>query len=262
MYCLSVCADTVFLALPFLERAKRISACGFLVEFWNWAGRDIDALARDPGIRISAFTGYTKGSMLHPDGIANFIAGVRASLEVAKQLRCRSLFLSPGELDSNGQVSHKIASHPATRWISAYKTLCQIAELAEREDVVYNLEHLNTKVDHPGFAFSRVEDAMNLLEEVGSSRIKLLLDVYHAQIEEGNVVSIIRQCRDHIGHVHIADVPGRHEPGTGEINYGNIYRKLAQLNYRHVAAMEFKPTGDPVEALRAAKAMVIKTTGA
>jgi len=250
MYCLSVCADTVFLALPFLERAKRNSACGFHVEFWNWAGRDIDALARDPGIRISAFTGYTKGSMLHPDGIANFIAGVRASLEVAKQLRCRSLFLSPGELDSNGQVSHKIASHPATRWISAYKTLCQIAELAEREDVVYNLEHLNTKVDHPGFAFSRVEDAMNLLEEVGSSRIKLLLDVYHAQIEEGNVVSIIRQCRDHIGHVHIADVPGRHEPGTGEINYQRIASTFREIEYDGVIGLEAYPKDDAMQAIQ------------
>jgi hydroxypyruvate isomerase len=250
MYCLSVSADTVFLALPFVERAKRIASCGFLVEFWNWAGRDIDALAQDPDIRISAFTGYTKGSMLHPDGIAAFIAGVRASVEVAKQLRCRSLFLSPGELDSNGQVSHKIANHPATRWISAYKTLCQIAELAEKEDVVYNLEHLNTKVDHPGFAFSRVEDAMNLLEQVGSARIKLLLDVYHTQVEEGNLVSIIRQCRNHIGHVHIADVPGRHEPGTGEINYQRIASTFREIEYDGVIGLEAYPKDDAMQAIK------------
>lgn len=249
MYCLSVCADTVFLDLPFLERVRRIAACGFLVEFWNWAGRDIDALAQAPNIRISAFTGYTKGSMLNPDGIADFIDGVKASLAVARQLRCRSLFLSPGELDSNGQVSHKIASHPATRWICAYKTLCQIAELAEKEDVVYSLEHLNTKVDHPGFAFSRVEDVMKLLDEVGSPQIKLLLDVYHAQIEEGNLVSIIRECRNRIGHVHIADVPGRHEPGTGEINYERIANTFREIQYDGVIGLEAYPKDDPMQAI-------------
>lgn len=250
MYCLSVCADTVFFGLPFLERARRIAACGFLVEFWNWAGRDIDALAQDPNIRISAFTGYTKGSILHPEAIPDFIAGVKASLEAAQKLRCRSLFLSPGELDSNGQVSHKVASHPARKWISAYKALCQIAELAEKKDVVYNLEHLNTKVDHPGFAFSRVEDVVNLLEEVGSSRIKLLLDVYHAQIEEGNLVSIIRQCRDYIGHVHVADVPGRHEPGTGEINYERIASTFREIQYDGVIGLEAYPKDDAMEAMK------------
>lgn len=250
MYCLSVCADTVFLALPFVERVKRIAASGFLVEFWNWSGRDIETLAGDPNIRISAFTGYTKGSMLHPDGVGDFLAGVRESLSIAKHLRCRSLFLSPGELDSRGQVAHKIASHPATRWITAYKTLCQIAELAEKDDVVYNLEHLNTKVDHPGFAFSRIEDVMRLLEEVGSPRIKLLLDVYHAQIEEGNLITTIRQCRGYIGHVHVADVPGRHEPGTGEINYQRVAHVFREIEYDGAIGLEAYPENDDMEALR------------
>ncbi len=250
MYCLSVCADTVFLDLPFIERAKKIAACGFLVEFWNWAGRDIDALSQDTNIRISAFTGYTKGSMLHPDGVQDFLSGIQKSLKVAKQLRCNSLFLSPGELDSRGQVAHKIADHPATRWITAYKTLCRVAELAEKEDVVYNLEHLNTKVDHPGFAFSRVEDAMSLLEQVGSPRIKLLLDVYHAQIEQGNLVEIIRNCQGHIGHVHIADVPGRHEPGTGEINYDRIASTFREIAYDGVIGLEAYPRAGDMEAMQ------------
>jgi hydroxypyruvate isomerase len=250
MYCLSVCADTVFLSLPFPERVKKIAACGFLVEFWNWGGRDIDAITNDPNIRISAFTGYTRGSMLHPDGVDDFLSGIRESLAIAKRLRCRSLFLSPGELDSRGQVAHKIAAHPATRWITAYKALCQISELAEKEDVVYNLEHLNTKVDHPGFAFSRVEDAVSLLEEVGSPRIKLLLDIYHAQIEEGNLLSIIRQCRPYIGHVHIADVPGRHEPGTGEINYERIASTFREIDYNGVIGLEAYPESNDEAALQ------------
>jgi hydroxypyruvate isomerase len=250
MYSLSVCADTSFLDLPFVERVRRIAANGFLAEFWNWSGRDLHPFANDLSISISAFTGYTRGSMLHPDGVAEFLAGVRDSLAVAKHLQCKSLFLSPGELDCHGQVAHKVAEHPAIRWVTAYKTLCQIAELAEKEDVAYSLEHLNTKVDHPGFSFSRVEDVMNLLAEVGSSRIRLLLDVYHAQIEEGNLVAIIRQCRGQIGHVHVADVPGRHEPGTGEINYHRIARAFREIEYEGVIGLEAYPETDDMEALR------------
>lgn len=250
MYSLSVCADTIFVGLPFVERVRKIAASGFLVEFWNWDGRDIAALAQDSNITISAFTGYTRGSMLHPDGVDDFLSGIRDSLAIARQLRCRSLFLSPGELDSHGQVAHKIAAHPATRWITAYKTLCQIAELAEKAEVVYNLEHLNTKIDHPGFAFSRVEDALSLLEEVNSPRIKLLLDVYHVQIEEGNLLSIIRHCRPYIGHVHIADVPGRHEPGTGEINYRRIASTFRDIEYSGVIGLEAYPESNDEVALR------------
>jgi hydroxypyruvate isomerase len=250
MYSLSVCADTVFVGLPFVERAQRIAADNFLVEFWNWDGREIETIARDPNIRVCAFTGYTRGSMLHPDGVADFLAGVRDSLTIAKRVRCRSLFLSPGELDSRGQVAHKIATHPATKWITAYKTLCLVAELAEKEDVLYNLEHLNTKVDHPGFAFSRVEDVISLLEAVGSPRIKLLLDVYHAQIEEGNLISTILQCQKYIGHVHVADVPGRHEPGSGEINYERIAATFRNLGYCGVIGLEAYPEKDDARAMR------------
>ena len=214
MYSLSVCADTVFKSLPFVERVKKIAATSFAVEFWNWKGRDIESIAADPEIRISGFAGYFRGSIVHPSGTEEFLAGIRESLPIAARVRCKTLFISSGELDTRGQVAHAIASHPATRWITAYKTLCRVAELAEKHDVTYALEHLNTKIDHPGYAFARVEDALNLLIEVGSPRIKLLLDVYHAQIEEGSLIETIRKCRGHIGHVHIADVPGRHEPGT------------------------------------------------
>jgi hydroxypyruvate isomerase len=152
-------------------------------------------------------------------------------------------------LDSLGQVVHKISRHPATKWITAYKTLCQIAELAEKEQVFYNLEHLNTKVDHPGFAFPHVEDVIKLIEEVGSPRIKLLLDIYHTQIEEGNLVEVVRGCRPYIGHVHVADVPGRHEPGTGEINYHRVASALREIEYDGVIGLEAFPQKDPMEAL-------------
>src|ERR1022692_921970 len=106
MFHLSVCADTVLLRHSFVERAKEISRAGFLVEFWDWEGRDIEAIAADPGIKISGFTGYLKGCMVHPDGVEEFLSGIQTSLAVAAKLHCKSLFVSSGELDHRGQVAH------------------------------------------------------------------------------------------------------------------------------------------------------------
>jgi hydroxypyruvate isomerase len=249
MFSLSICADTVFLDLPFIERVKRIAANGFLVEFWNWRDREIDAIAADPQARVIAFTGYTKGCMVHPDGVKDFLAGIEETIPIAKKLRCTTLFMSSGHLNSEGQVAHSIASHPVTRSVTAYKTLCRIAELAERHNLTYTIEHLNTKVDHPGYPFAVVEDIVSLLSEVGSSRIKLLLDIYHAQIEEGNLVELIRKYSSYIGHVHVADVPGRHEPGTGEINYTYIAKVLRDIGYQGVVGLEAYPKDHDESAL-------------
>ena len=92
--------------------------------------------------------------------------------------------------------------------------------------------------------------------------MQFLYDIYHEQMSFGQLIEKLDKHIDVIGLIHIADVPGRHEPGTGEINYGNIYKKLAQLNYKHMVAMEFKPKGEPVAALRAVKAEALKAASA
>jgi hydroxypyruvate isomerase len=94
-----------------------------------------------------------------------------------------------------------------------------------------------------------VEDVANLLEEVGSPRIKMLFDVYHTQVEEGNVVEVIRQFHGFFGHVHIADVPGRHEPGTGEINYSRIVKAFREAGYQGVIGLEAFPETDDFQAM-------------
>lgn len=249
MFRLSVCADTLFQHLPFEQRVREIARAGFWAEFWLWQGRDIEALANDPAVRVSAFTGYLGGSLMHREGAEAYLAGVKQSLGVAQQLRCRELFISTGQLDARGQVAHAIAPHPATRWITAYKTLCQLAELAEQHDVVFHLEHLNTKIDHPGYPLPRVEDVLQLLAEVDSPRIRLLLDIYHVQIEEGNVVEVIRAAGERIGYVHVANVPGRHQPGTGEIHYPRVAAALREVGYAGAIGLEAYPAGGELQAL-------------
>jgi len=159
MFQLSVCAETVFCDLPLVERARKIAAAGFTVDCWRLSEEDVRALAAEPSVRVRSLTGYATGSLVHPDGLATFLRGVEETLPLAQRLGCRDLVLSTGEIDHRGRIVHAIADHPITRWITAYKGLCQIAELAEAHDVTYHLEPLNTKVDHAGYPLPRVEDA-------------------------------------------------------------------------------------------------------
>jgi hypothetical protein len=113
-------------------------------------------------------------------------------------------------------------------WLKAEHTLSRIAELGQREGVIFCLENLNTAVDHPGTPFARAADTLGLVTAVDNTHLRLMLDIYHAQIGEGNLVELINACAPYIGEVQVADVPGRCEPGTGEINYPASLRRCAR----------------------------------
>lgn len=121
----------------------------------------------------------------------------------------------------------------------------------EKAGKVFTLENLNTAVDHPGTPFAKAEETMALVSAVNSPYLKMNLDIYHAQIGEGNLVELIRKSEKHIGEIQVADVPGRKEPGTGEINYKAVARALKGINYQGVVAMEGWASGDSVIALEA-----------
>ena len=249
MFHLSVCADTIFLDLSFEERVKKISEAGFQVEFWGWKGRNLDVFSNDPSIEVCGFSGTQGGSCVHPEGVANYVTGITETTTVAKKLGATFLVIHAGELGPNGEVIHKVSANPATRWISAYKALSQLAKLGEENDITYALEVLNTKVDHPGYSIHIIEDAVRLVREVDSPSIKILFDIYHTQIEEGNVVELLRKYHPYIGHIHVADVPGRHEPGTGELNYRFIAQVLRDVGYEGVVGMEAYPLADSHQAM-------------
>ena len=249
MFQLSVCADTVFLDLPIAERIDAIRSAGFSVELWTWKDRDLEALVQEGQFEITSLPGATRGSIVHPDGVEEFMNSARETLQAAQQLGCRNFGLVTGSIGPDGKSAHLIAEHPATLWITAYRSLCQLAEWAEKYQVTYNLEALNVKVDHGGYPLTLVEDVVRLIEQVGSPRIRALLDVYHLQIQEGNVTQVMRDYWDYVGYVHVADVPGRHEPGTGEINYSQVVATLRELGYQGIVGMEAFPEGDDHKAL-------------
>ena len=115
--------------------------------------------------------------------------------------------------------------------------------------------------ENPKYYLQSAAEAIDVVRAVNHPQVQFLYDLFHEQIAAGTLIEKLERHIDVIGLIHVADVPGRHEPGTGEINYANVYRKLAALKYRQMVAMEFRPTGDAVQALRAAREMVEKVRG-
>ena len=245
---LAVSAEMVFVDLPFEERVRRISDAGFEVEIWDWTKKDVDALVRT-GATFSSMTGYITGALADPDGADELVRTAEESLKVAEQLDCPRLNLHGTGLDGQGLPVVKADVVTPAMWLQAVKTLGRIAELGERAGRVFTLENLNTAVDHPRTPFARAADTLALVEAVDSPHLKLNLDLYHAQIGEGNLVQLVERALPSIGEIQVADVPGRCEPGTGEIHYPAVARALDRLGYDGVVGLEGWASGDPEVAL-------------
>ncbi|XAO72132.1 MAG: TIM barrel protein [Acetobacteraceae bacterium] len=118
-----------------------------------------------------------------------------------------------------------------------------------QHDVTFVLENLNTAIDHPGVPFAKAEDYLALIKAVNHPNLRLMLDLYHAQIGEGNLISLLRRCLPYIGEIQVADVPGRCEPGTGEIAYPAIAKALYDMHYTGPIGLEAFAQSDLAFAL-------------
>ena len=245
---LAACAEMIHTDLPFVERVERIAARGLQVEMWSWTAKDIDALAAT-GATFSSMTGYVTGSLTDDDGIAELLDSARASLDVAERLDCPRLNVHGTGLDANGLPVRPVEVVTGSMWMRAADTLRRLAELGRAAGRVFTLENLNLAVDHPGTPFARAADTRALVAQIDSHHLKMNLDLYHAQIGEGNLIELCRQCLPYIGEIQVADVPGRWQPSTGEINYPAIARALTGMGYRGVIAMEAFASGDSDAAL-------------
>ena len=184
-----------------------------------------------------------------------FLAELGQALTQMETLACPAMIVLSGNVVPG--ISHDV-QHQAC--IEALKRAAATVEGKQinGQPVRLLLECIHLE-ENPKYFLTSANEAIEIVRAVNHPQVQFLYDIYHEQMSFGQLIDKLDKHIDVIGLVHIADVPGRHEPGTGEINYGNIYKKLAQLNYRHNVAMEFQPVGDQVAALRAAKAMVLKT---
>jgi hydroxypyruvate isomerase len=249
---LAVCSEMVFRELPLVERVARIHDLGFAVEIWSWHDKDLEALAAT-GARFTSMTGYLHGDLIDPKHAHEVVRTAELSIKAAEKLGVTRLNLHTAEL-VGGRAARPRYRATGSMWLTALRTLDRIGELGASAGVTFCVENLNTIVDHPGVPLARARDTLALVEAVGHPNVKMMLDLYHAQIGEGNLIALIRRCANVIGEIQVADVPGRCEPGTGEINYPAIARALRDMGYTGTVGMEAWASGDSTAALSAFRA--------
>ncbi|MDR2390231.1 MAG: TIM barrel protein, partial [Planctomycetota bacterium] len=212
----------------------------------NWDNKDIPAVKaalRDNGLKLAAFQGDSGGRMVDRNEHGQFLDGVKKGLDIARELGAVNMFLMSDVLQADDR-SVKPMDNPvsdAEKAENSVKMLETIAPLAEKAGVTALIEPLNTSVDHAGYSLCHTALAVDMLKKVGSPGVRLLYDAYHMQIMEGNVIATIRRFNEYFGHFHVADVPGRHEPGTGELNYPNILKELKASGYSRLVGFELDP---------------------
>jgi hydroxypyruvate isomerase len=245
----------MFTDLPLLERIERIHQRGFEVEIWNWTTKDIDALVKT-GATFSSMTGYVSGSLTYDQD--ELLKTAEQSVEVARRLNCPRLNLHGTALDDRGLPVVPQYEMTGEMWLSAARTLEKLAELGRRNEVIFMVENLNTELDHPGVPFAKAKDVLALVKAVDHPNLRMMLDLYHAQVGEGNLIALLQNAGPYIGEIQVADVPGRCEPGTGEINYPAIAEALRQMGYDGTVGLEAFAQSDSELALRRFRAAFTK----
>ena len=237
--------------LSFERRIAKVVEAGYgaveLVDEYNdWTAADF-AKARQQlhnlGVVVDACSGID-ASLCDPLQRDALLRQIRAKLSVLAELECTRLILLTGD-----RVPGLTSEQMHANCVEALK---RVAEITDSQKVEILLENIDPE-ENPKYFLTSVAEGFQVVREVNHPRVKFLYDFYHEQVSEGNLIAKLEKNIGLVGLVHIADVPGRHEPGTGEINYANIFRKLGQLRYSRYVAMEFIPTGDVVAALRTAR---------
>jgi len=254
---LSVMLWTVYKDLPFEQRLEKAAEAGYqavelVKEFENWTDADFrrgNSKKRSLGITFDATAGVWTGTA-DPRARDKFVGDLKNFLPIAEKLECSAIIVLSGNRVEG--LSHD-AHHEA-----CIEALKRGADLAAKQKAALLLENIDQE-ENPKYYLTSVAEGFEIVRKVNHPNVKFLYDFYHEQIAEGNLIEKLEKNIDLVGLVHIADVPGRHEPGTGEINYANIFRKLAELKYDRYAAMEFEPAGDPVAALRSARELVMRS---
>jgi len=243
---LSACVEMIFRDRPFLERIDLVAKSGLpAFEFWSWRNKDIDGiLARKKAnaFEISAFCVDPGCRLALPRSKETHVSAVRDTARVMQKLGVKTMIIT---------VGNEIPRVPREKQHeSIVDCLKASAPVAEEAGITMVVEPLNTLVDHGGYYLWSSKEGFEIVREVGSPNVRLLYDIYHQQIMEGNLIANITKNIDLIAHFHVGDVPGRHEPGTGEINYLNVFKAIARTAYKGYVGLEFVPAKSGEEALR------------
>ena len=255
-FSLSVMLWTVFCDLPFEQRLAKVAEAGYrnvelVGEYAHWSQTDFDranAARKHLGIRFDATAGLPHG-IADPSSREAFLADLRQALVPMETLACPAMIVLSGNVVSG--LSREAQHQSCIEGLKRAATLVEGRQI-DGQPVRLLLECIDPE-ENPRYLLPSAAEAIEIVRAVNHPQVQFLYDLYHEQIAEGNLIEKLEKHIDVIGLIHVADVPGRHEPGSGEINYLNIYRKLIELKYRRGVAMEFLPTGDEVAALAQAR---------
>ena len=261
-YGLSVMLWTILRDQPFEQRLEKIAEAGYrnielVGEYAKWSEEDFTraiAKRKQLGIRFDCTAGL-KHSLCNPAERDALVAEFRATLPVMERLECPAMIVLTGNT-----VPGMTFEAQAGSCVEGLKALAAVVDGKKigGEPVRLLLENIDPE-ENPKYFLTSVSRGFDIIKSVNHPQVQFCYDLFHEQISEGNLIEKLEKNIPHIGLIHVADVPGRHKPGTGEINFINIFRKLRDLKYDRMVAMEFLPTGDPVEELRAAREMALRS---
>ncbi len=236
----SVCIDAVFQNRNIAETFHSLNSIGInSVEFWSWWDKDLELLyelTKDHNINIVCFC--TKFVSLTDSNFhEEYLDGLRESIDAAKRLNCKMLITQTGnELDSISR------SEQNSNIIDGLK---KCKKYLEESDITLLIEPLNTIYDHIGYYLWSSKECVSIIHELESNSIKMLYDIYHQQIMEGDILNTIISNLDVIGHIHCAGHPGRNELNLGEINYSYVFNNLVNAGYNKHFGLEYFPKNKP-----------------
>lgn len=254
---LTVMLWTVYRDLPFSQRLEKVAEAGYRAvelvdEFKNWKPQDFAEARRkkrELGIEVDGTCGVW---VPLPDAAQrdSFLKSLRDFIPTMHELECTRLIMQTG--NNVPGLSHE------EMHANCIETLKRGGDIAAENKIDLLIENIDPE-ENPKYFLTHSAEGFDIVRAVGNPHVKFLYDFFHEQISAGNLIAKLEKNLDLIDLVHIADVPGRHHPGTGEINYSNIFRKLAELRYSRYVAMEFHPLGDPVKELRDARELAISS---
>lgn len=237
----------MFTEMDFYKRFVYAKKCGAnAVEFWKWSNKDIGKVKEEltkNELSCSIFNIDCRDEKLSYDlsrGILNagrkdeFVMALKESIPIYKELNANGMIVLIGETletDYEEQI------------VNIIRCLEAAVSIVEKENITLLLEPLND-LDRKNYFLPRSKEVLEIIRQVNSPNIKILLDLYHEQLMAGNLINTIKENLQYIGHIHVADVPGRHEPGTGEIPYREIFRQLKEIDYKEYVGFEFRSTID------------------
>lgn len=241
----SVCIDAVYMGKGLFTEGMRLAKeCGYTaIEFWSWWDKDIKAIAEAKDqleMEVAAFC--TKhANPGNKDEKQKYLEGLHESIETAKLLGCKTLISQAGnETEGISREQHRE---------SLIDTMKASAPIAKKAGVILVLEPLNILVDHAGYHLTASKDAFDIVKQVSSENVKVLFDIYHQQITEGNIISNITHNIDKIGHFHAAGNPGRTDLTKGEINYPKVLEVIKNTGYSGYLGLEYITHTDPKQSL-------------